>query len=202
MAQLNRSQDPGLIEGARTLPAFRMALAALALLLALPAAALESSFDFPTTIGDFARGPRTNYEEKAPGLGYSVVYMNGRWKADIFVYDIGFANIPDGPSSPAVVGQLAQASGDIEEAVKRGVYRGSEDRGALRVPGTAGAKLACRAFTIDHPDLGSTDSLLCITGLHGKFVKFRMTGPAAMQPKRAEAEGFMTRWLEKQRNSF
>ncbi len=56
MAQLNRSQNPGLIEGARTLPAFRMALAALALLLALPAAALESGFDFPTTIGDFARG--------------------------------------------------------------------------------------------------------------------------------------------------
>ncbi|MBB2964389.1 hypothetical protein [Methylobacterium sp. R2-1] len=172
--------------------------AAAALLMTLPAAARGPDFDFPAEVAGFARGPRTDYEARAPGLGYSVVYTNGRWKADIYVYDAGVANIPDGASSSAVTGQLAQAAGDIRAAVAQGVYRGSEDRGAVRVPGEAGAKLTCRAFTIDHPALGATESLLCLTGLRGQFVKFRLSGPAAKQPTKAEAERFMTGWLGRQ----
>lgn len=180
-------------------PIAHAALCATAALLAvLPAAARGPGFDFPAEVAGFTRGPRTDYESRAPGLGYSVVYTNGRWKADIYVYDAGVATIPDGASSPAVAGQLAQAAGDVRTAVAQGVYRGSEDRGAVRLPGEAGAKLACRAFTIDHPALGPTESLLCLTGLRGQFVKFRLSGPAAKQPPKAEAERFMTGWLDRQ----
>lgn len=171
---------------------------AAAVLLALPAIARAPDFDFPAEVAGFARGPRTDYEARAPGLGYSVVYTNGRWKADIYVYDAGVANIPDGASSPVVTGQLAQAAGDVRTAVAQGIYRGSEDRGAERLPGEAGARLTCRAFTIDHPALGPTESLLCLTGLRGQFVKFRLSGPAAKQPPKAEAERFMTGWLDRQ----
>ncbi|MEH3116413.1 MAG: hypothetical protein PGN25_02065 [Methylorubrum populi] len=172
-----------------------IALCAAAVVLALPAVARGPDFAFPAEVAGFARGPRTDYEARAPGLGYSVVYTDGRWKADIHVYDGGVANIPDGASSPAVAGQLTQAAGDIRTAVAQGVYRGSEDRGAVRVPG---AKLTCRAFTIDHPALGPTGSLLCLTGLRGQFVKFRLSGPAAQQPPKAEAERVMTGWLGRQ----
>lgn len=194
-----RSLHPAGRVGSRHLAPARIALAAFATLpLALPAAARGPDFDFPAELAGFARGPRTDYEARAPGLGTSVAYTNGRWKADIYVYDGGVANIPDGPSSPTVAGQLAQASRDIGTAVAQGTYRGSEDRGAVQVPGAAGARLACRAFTIDHPALGPTESLLCLTGLRGKFVKFRLSGPAAQQPPRAEAERFMTGWLGRQ----
>lgn len=180
-------------------PIARALLCAAAVLLqALPAMARGPDFDFPVEVAGFARGPRTDYEARAPGLGTSVAYTNGRWKADIYVYDGGVANIPDGPSSPPVTGQLAQAAGDVKTAVAQGIYRSSEDRGAVRLQGSAGARLACRAFTIDHPALGATESLLCLTGLRGKFVKFRLSGPAARQPPRAEAERFMTGWLDRQ----
>ncbi|AWI90395.1 hypothetical protein C0214_20470 [Methylobacterium sp. DM1] len=180
-------------------PIARAALCATAALLAvLPAAARGPGFDFPAEVAGFTRGPRTDYEARAPGLGYSVVYTNGRWKADIYVYDAGVANIPDGASSPAVAGQLAQAAGDVSTAVAQGIYRGSEDRGPVRVLGEAGARLTCRAFTIDHPALGPTESLLCLTGLRGQFVKFRLSGPAAKQAPKAEAERFITGWLDRQ----
>lgn len=172
--------------------------AAAALLLILSAQARGPDFDFPAEIAGFARGPRTDYESRAPGLGYPMAYTNGRWKADIYVYDAGVRTIPDGPSSPAVEAQLAQAVGDIRTAVERGFYRGSEDLGPVRLPGAAGTRLACRAIAIDHPALGLTESLLCLTGLGGRFVKFRLSGPAATRPREAEAERFMTGWLDRQ----
>ena len=176
----------------------RFALTFLAaLLLSLPAAARGPDFAFPAEIAGFARGPRTDYEARAPGLGYSVVYTNGRWKADVFVYDLGVGAIPDGPSSPAVAGQVEQAGREIGMMVERGAYRGSEDRGPVRLGGS-GEALACRAFGIDHPALGRTESLLCVTGLRGKFVKFRLSSPADRQPSRAESERFMTGWLSQQ----
>ncbi|KQQ13390.1 hypothetical protein ASF53_14350 [Methylobacterium sp. Leaf123] len=172
--------------------------AAAGLLLIVSATARGPDFDFPAEVAGFSRGPRTDYEARAPGLGYSVVYTNERWKADVYVYDAGVANIPDGPSSPAVTGQLAQAASDVRTAVAQGIYRGSEDRGAVRLPGEAGAKFTCRAFAIDHPALGPTESLLCLTGLRGQFVKFRLSGPTAKQAPKAEAEQFMTGWLDRQ----
>ncbi|WP_232629834.1 hypothetical protein [Methylobacterium sp. Leaf118] len=176
----------------------RIALAVAGLLLVLPAAARGPDFAFPTEIAGFARGPRTEFEARAPGLGYGVVYTHGRWKADIFVYDLGVAAIPDGPASPAVGGQVEQAGREIGTMVERGVYRASQDRGAVRLDGAAGAALACHAFGIDHPALGPTESLLCVTGLRGKFVKFRLSSPAERTPPRAEAERFMTGWLGQQ----
>lgn len=195
MAPLNRSRNSGLTEGAKTLPVFRIALAALAALLALPAAARGPDFAFPAEVAGFVRGPRTDYESRAPGLGSSVVYTNGRWKADVYVYDLGQAAIPDGPSSPEAQAQVEQAGREIGAMVKRGVYRGSEDRGAVHLKGAAGKALTCRAFGIDHRELGATDSLLCLTGLRGKFVKFRLSGPTEKQPPRAEAERFIADWL-------
>ena len=169
--------------------------AAAGLLVALSAAAREPGFVFPAEVAGFARGPRTDFEARAPGLGTSVVYTNGRWKADVYVYDLGLAGIPDGPGSPAVAGQVEQASREIGTMVERGHYRGSDDRGAVQV---AGAPLACRAFGIDHPALGPTESLLCVTGLRGKFVKFRLTARTAKRPARTEAGRFMVAWLGRQ----
>lgn len=177
----------------------RFALIVLAgLLLALPAAARGPEFTFPAEVAGFVRGPRTDYESRAPGFGSSVVYTNGRWKADVYVYDLGQAGIPDGPSSPAVQGQIEQAGREIGAMVQRGIYRGSEDRGAVHLKGSAGKALTCRAFGIDHRDLGPTDSLLCLTGLKGQFVKFRLSAPTEKQPPPAEAERFIADWLARQ----
>jgi hypothetical protein len=177
----------------------RFALIVLAgLLLALPAAARGPDFDFPAEVAGFVRGPRTDYESRAPGFGSSVVYTNGRWKADVYVYDLGQTAIPDGASSPAVRDQVEQAGREIGAMVERGLYRGSEDKGAVRLKGTAGKALTCRAFGIDHRELGATDSLLCLTGLKGRFVKFRLSAPSETQPRRAEAERFIADWLARQ----
>lgn len=177
----------------------RFALIVLAgVLLALPATARGPDFDFPAEVAGFVRGPRTDYESRAPGLGSSVVYTNGRWKADVYVYDLGQAGIPDGPSSPAVRAQVEQAGREIGAMVQRGIYRGSEDRGAVRLTGATGQALACRAFGIDHRALGATDSLLCLTGLRGRFVKFRLSAPSETPPPRAEAERFIADWLARQ----
>ncbi|NEU11951.1 hypothetical protein G3T14_07380 [Methylobacterium sp. BTF04] len=180
----------------------RRASAALAimaaLLLIVPAAARAPDFDFPPEVVGFARGPRTDYEARAPGYGYSVVYTNGRWKADVYVYDGGVALIADGPSSSGVAEQIAQAGGEIRTLVERGVYRGSTDRGPMRLGGAAGDAVACRAFTIDRPDLGVTESLLCLTGLRGKYVKFRLSSPVGTQVSQVEAEQFIAGWLARQ----
>lgn len=93
--------------------------AAAGLLVIVSAAARAPNFDFPAEVAGFSRGPRTDYEARSPGLGYSVVYTNGHWKADIYVYDAGVANIPDGASSPVVTGQLAQAAGDVRTEIGR-----------------------------------------------------------------------------------
>ncbi|WP_036302755.1 hypothetical protein [Methylobacterium sp. 77] len=168
------------------------------LFLIVPALARAPDFAFPENLSGFARGPRTDYESRAPGYGYSVVYTNGRWKADVYVYDGGVASIPEGATSPAVATQAEHAVREIGAMVERGHYRSSQDRGVVRLNGATGRKFACRAFAIDHTALGSTESLMCITGLRGKFVKFRLSSPVAAQAPQAEAEQFITRWLAQQ----
>ena len=162
------------------------------------ASAREPEFNFPQDVAGFARGARTDYEARAPGFGYSVVYTNGRLKADVYVYDGGVASIPDGPSSAPVAAQIAQATNEIRVMVERHLYRSSLDRGPVRLDGAAGDRLGCRAFQIDHPTLGPTESLLCVTGMRGKFVKFRISSPTERQAFRAEAERFMSGWLTQQ----
>ncbi|GJE07562.1 MULTISPECIES: hypothetical protein [Methylobacterium] len=181
--------------GSRLLP--RILLTAIAGL-SLPAAAKEAVFAFPAEVAGFVRGPRTDYEARSPGYGYSVVYTNGRWKADVYVYDRGLDGIPDGRSSPAVTDEIGKANGEIAGMVERGLYRSSRDRGPIALGGTSGRQLACRTVAIDHAQLGPTDSILCITGLRGSFVKFRLSAPTERRASRKEAERFITGWLGRQ----
>ena len=159
------------------------------------AAAREPGFMFPEEVAGFSRGARTDYESRAPGFGYSVTYTNGRMKADVYVYGRSDEVIPDGPGSEAVAVQVAQASREIRTAVERGFYRDSTDLGAVQLGGARAP--ACRSFRIEHAALGPVQSLLCVTGLRGRYVKFRLSGPAsAYSPD--EGSKFVTGWLGRQ----
>lgn len=185
------------MDGALRIGAFLACALGAGLALLGPAAAREPAFAFPEVVAGFSRGARTDYEPRAPGFGYSVTYAKGAMKADVYIYDGSVAGIPDGAGSEAVAGQVTLASREIRTAVERGFYRSSTDKGAVQIGQATGTGPACRAFTIDHPAIGSVESLLCVTGLRGRFVKFRLSGPASSFSGK-DGESFVTDWLGQQ----
>ena len=87
---------------------------ALVLVGSMPGRAKDAKFagiQPPPSIGGFTIGDTHSYS--SPELGHSVTYKRGPAWADVYVYDGGAPDIPDGPSSPQVLAQFEQAAGDI-----------------------------------------------------------------------------------------
>jgi hypothetical protein len=156
-------------------------LVAFALFL-LPVAAIAqqltvSGLTFPDSVSGFARGPVQDYEKTHPGLGQSVAYERGPWRADVYVYDLRRSSIPDDPHSEAIRQQLLQAKLDVYRAQQRGAWQKAELYRSFTLPEHGVQRFSCASFTLVSPVNVEVDSTLCVTGSKNKFVKFRVTGP-------------------------
>jgi hypothetical protein len=94
-----------------------------------------SGIDFPEKLAGLNRVSVANYEITEPGLGISVGYNAPQIWANIYVYDSGFTNIPDGAESELVKTSLKSAVDDIFKAYEMGKYDGvvklSEEKNTL-----------------------------------------------------------------------
>ena len=177
--------------------AFSVGIAAVALAVAVSVAgAREAGFRFPPSLEGFRLGEKRDFEQQAPGLGYSVPYYSSQWTVTAYIYDLQRADIPDGPDSDAVAGQLAEAASDIRRVVSQGLYAGLVEQESFQIPEGSPALLKCKAFVITNNDQSKFDSLLCLTARHGKFVKFRMSSKG--KASRQDVIRLVTAWLQQQ----
>ena len=168
------------------------ALAALAL--ASPALAKDADIrlglHFPANVAGFAFQETTDYESKAPGLGYSAYYRNGGTWADVYVYDLRRKDIPQAYDEAASKAQYGQAAGDITAAAKQGIYQSAGAAGPLSEPG-----FVCGRFSIVSKAGEANDSVLCVRTWQGKFLKVRLSGPAGTLAGKT-IDRFMSAWAK------
>jgi hypothetical protein len=132
--------------------------------------------DFPQTIGDLLRVHTQDYGGSE--LGFSVKYRGDTGIiADVYVYDMGIAEIGTGHDLPEVTGQLEMATRDIYKMQALGAYSPVEKKGNPIV-NLGDPKLGIRAsgavFTMvvqGQPVV----SHVYLTGVRKKFLKIRCT---------------------------
>ena len=157
---------------------------------------------FPPAIGDLTFQSRHAYED--PELGFSVFYRGGGLVADVYVYRGGVADIPDGPDSDLARREVQQADDAIRYQERQGVYQNvrrvvedtpadresdeTDASGDGRHPPGAWASAKYR-YSTARPK-GQWEGVISETyvrGYRGRFLKFRLTYPAAGQSKATEA---------------
>ena len=80
------------------------------------------------TLGNLKFVERTDYEQKE--LGYSLRYQTkDLLKADVYVYDLGIRNLPDGIASPEIRKEMENAKGVLRELEKMGKYKNVKELG-------------------------------------------------------------------------
>jgi hypothetical protein len=133
----------------------------------------------PPEIAGAQREAVTNYEKANPGLGYSVRYRLPAWTTDIYIYDLKRPAIPDDPMSAAVRTERDHARNDVFLLAKRGNYRNvTAEQDYIIADASGRTRFVCSALTyFDIARNIELDSYLCLSGWHGKFVKFRMSTP-------------------------
>lgn len=155
-------------------------------------ASIEKEFPLPPAIAGMAKGQATDFEAKKAGLGYGFIYSMTGARADIFIYDLGMKNIPDGPKNDIITSQLERAKQDIYTVQKKGGYTGVQLKSSFDVNNAAGKPLfLCAYFQLVRKDSGVSDSYLCVTGAAKKFVKVRIAMRQDANSK-ATVERFLT----------
>jgi hypothetical protein len=150
---------------------------------------------FPDRVEDAQLGQSHDFEKDRPGLGYSVTYLQPRWKIDVYIYDQRQKSIPDGPESDIVKNQLQQAQGNILELQRRGYYANVEiKRSYVRRDENGQAKFLGADFSYVALEKTKVDSFLCLVGWNNKFVKFRLTSEAH-DGSEVEAKRFLAAWF-------
>lgn len=129
--------------------------------------------DFPSKIGDLQFANAHDFEARAPGLGYGLSYRNARSGGDIYVYNGGVKNVPDGPTSAHVVAQLRQALGDVKGLEAQGVYSDVVVDAKVHAGGSR-SRFACIDMRLVKQGKPSF-SMVCLSAKGGNFVKVRFT---------------------------
>jgi len=150
----------------------------------------------PPEIAGARREAVTDYEKANPGLGYSVGYRLPDWTTDIYIYDLKRSAIPDDPNSAVVRTERDHAKNDVFMLGQRGTYRNVTARQDYIIPDASGrTRFVCSALTYFHVARNTElDSYLCLSGWHGKFVKFRMSTPHN-QTSAAASRRFIEKWI-------
>jgi hypothetical protein len=133
----------------------------------------NTSLSFPDKFANLDRVSAKNYELESPGLGSGIGYSNGLLTATIYVYDLGYKNIPSDPNSKAISDELENAARDVHR-VYQDVYSQ-----ALPTKKVGNSEYFARGvgFIFKHNDI------INISHLHlfvrkGKFIKIRLSSPA------------------------
>lgn len=135
-----------------------------------------------TDIPGFERGDVHRYDN--PALGYSVGYSSKLGMGvTIYVYTFAVPDIPDGPFSAEVRGQIEQATRDILKKKSDGTYQKVEELAHEVVvlgEDAAAPKMRKAAFKTRYKDTDLV-SYVYVTGHRGHFVKVRASMRASNQ---------------------
>ena len=135
---------------------------------------------FPREFAGLIFDGQTKYEQAA--LGYCLRY-GGRdlLKADIYVYDNGIPNIPDGYDNETVKSEAVYAARVLEIIQERGQYTGLVHLETGVVPQQGYIKFVWDKFRYAQAPgkgvlyTGTRISETLLTGFRGKFLKIRLT---------------------------
>lgn len=133
--------------------------------------------NLPWMLLGFGRGDITDYESQRPGMGYSVAYHGIEVPdvaATVYFYTLNESEIPDGPRSEEVIGQLQHAIGDVfqicEMQSKTCVVEGT---GIVEVDGHDA--WACAVLGVQEEGQADRKTLILLRGHDGRFVKIRIS---------------------------
>jgi hypothetical protein len=147
----------------------------------------QTGYVFPLKMGTMAFTSTDGYSH--PSLGLSVHYQTDAaaeeiW-ADVYIYDQGLKNIPDGSDSDAVKAAFEESQKSVLALEKRGNYKDVKTTIDKPLVVKAGDKeVTFQSATFEYvrmPEKGSTDSPqavvshLLITASRGYFIKVRFS---------------------------
>ncbi|SMC27952.1 hypothetical protein SAMN02745857_03049 [Andreprevotia lacus DSM 23236] len=144
----------------------------------------------PVQLGAMHFVEREQFEEA--GMGESLSFAGpARVHVNVYVYDDGFNNIPDGTQNAAVREQFATVIEQARQALK-------QYADAARFPNSTqtshfagcGPQFLWQQFEFDLKGQHNT-SYTYLTGLHGQFVKLRISHPAQESEAPRQVEVFL-----------
>lgn len=133
----------------------------------------ERDFNFPPIMGPLTLTNRTDYEKTAPGLGYSMKYMDNIAAMEVYVYDSQDKFIPDDINSPFVLNAFQEAAGDIISLGKKGTFSRLTYSDAREMT-LSGKNMYMIAFQFTQ-DGKENFSVLTLTVHRGKYFKVWLT---------------------------
>lgn len=179
----------------------RIGLACLFLGGLLPAAALAQTNDpfvesatgltFPAQVGRFQRTGSITFPD--PRQGVAVRY-EGPGRGEVFVYDLGLAEIPTGVDSEAVGNAFAQSEAGVEQLLAMppasAGKKFAESTPVIQNEGrVAKLRVGLYSWTYSAPDgtKGPMATWVLVTGFKNKIVKVLYTAPS-LDPMAAQGD--------------
>jgi hypothetical protein len=141
-----------------------------------------SGLAFPARAGDWRRHESTEYPD--PALGMSVRYRLGKWmRADVYIYNGGHREVPEGIDSDLIKDHLEQIIGDVFAIKEQGGYDDVKElkRETLRLGEGEGAPRVRRVTLELVTDGQKLLSEAYLTGFRNHFLKIRVTYPTELR---------------------
>ena len=150
----------------------------------------------PDQVSGLVREQVSDFEMKAPGLGYSVRFLRPPLRADVYIYDFQLKEIPTDLESPTMQNQIARAKGDIFGLERRGIYGSVEEKDEFKIGDAGKTRFLCSAFSYSRGEKKDQEleSYLCLTSWNNKFVKIRMTASKG-DMSRVDVTSFVEAWI-------
>ncbi|MBK1657300.1 hypothetical protein [Paracraurococcus ruber] len=158
-----------------------------------PATADAVAGGLPADLAGWRRGAVTDFTQRpgGAGLGAAVEYRpapGGPGIATVYLYDRGRTDLRDGAASPEVEAELRGAVGEVEAVAPLRRYRVAERGTPVDLRGAGGREgLRCQPLVLAFEGGTLADSTVCLGVVAGRFVKLRMTLPAAAEDFSAKA---------------
>lgn len=141
--------------------------------------------DWPASIGPWRRDSVTDYAARSgnPGFGVGANYLpedRQGGAATFYLYHRNRRDLVDGADSDGVAGEIAEAMREIELLGPQRRYRLAARQTMAPVTGPSGKPaMRCEAMLLEFEGDGLRRSILCVGVAGGRFVKLRLTRPAA-----------------------
>jgi hypothetical protein len=165
---------------------------------------------FPAQIGKFRRTGTAVYPDPRDGIG---IRYDGPGRAEAFVYDMGYGEIPTGVDSEAVTKAFAQSRAAVERLLTQApATNGKKFAESTPVVETEGrvakVRVAVYSWTYTAPDgtAGPMATWVFVTAFKNQILKLLYTSPA-MDPLAAQGDvkELIYAWLDanpKERQNF
>ncbi len=132
------------------------------------------SAKFPSGISGMDLTEITDFEKRRSGLGVGLSYRADDMRADIYIYDMGMTDIPDGISSGLAEMSLKWSAMEIEEQGRRRIYASLKELDGPRVMKLKSSEFLCKRYSFIEAGL-QKESFLLLTCRGGNFIKIRLT---------------------------